>query len=467
LINSLFYTRKDNQKLFWFIFHVALGIIATISKPVLIFWFYFLFLVQFYKIFTTKKLYFKKIRLIYLLFYLSSFEILTRMAHTSPIIPDEIGKYFNFVLLTYGIIISSKIRDIGYYMLLLLIPGILSGYQAAPDYRYIVFNILGIINLCLGIVFFGKFVVHNIRVIFTLLRLLTYSLISALSFAIIRTPDYSDLSYTLNANFDVSGGFGSNQVSTAFGLGFFIMFYLWYKKIKVIGYYRIFDLILCLLFLFQGLLTFSRGGIIGGAIGVLLLFFYSGNKINNFLSFNNLKLIVFSIPLLILALFIANNLTHGNLLLRYQGETNSTLRGVVDKDLNHLTTNRLEIFLGDLDLFKNHPVFGVGVSNSMNLRIFREGVSAHVELSRLLAEHGIFGLIFAIIITYLFVIQRYKLRSPYSILYILAIIGLFTTFHAATRTFISPLLIPLMLVGFKSINKLNLAKTDSMNSLKL
>ena len=396
-----------------------------------------------------------------MIFYLSSFEILTRMADTTPIIPDEIGKYLNFFLLIYGILISVKTMDLGYYMLLLLIPGIIIGYRIQPDYRFIIYNILGIINLCLGIVFFGKLIIYNIRIIHNLIRLLSYSLISALCFAIVKTPTYTEFTNTLNANFEASAGFGSNQVSTAFGLGFFLFFYLWYKNIRLIGYYRIFDLLFGMLFLFQGLLTFSRGGIIGGIIGVLLLFIFSGNKNVKFKIAQKLKLVVFGVALLIFVSFFVNKLTNGNLLLRYQGESNATLRGSVDKDLNHLTTNRSEIFMGDLDLFKNNPVFGVGVSNSAKLRIFREGVAAHVELSRLLAEHGILGLIFAIILTYLFIKERFKLRSSYSILYIFAIVGLFTTFHAATRTFISPLLIPLMLVSYKPKKKLALTKSSS------
>ena len=457
MIKNLFYIFKDSQKLFWFLFHIIIGIVSTNVKEILIIWFYLIFLVGLYKIASVKNLYKKQLNLIYLLFYLSSFEIITRMARTTPIIPDEIGKYFNFFLLSYAVIISDKRRVIGYFMLLLLVPSIIIGSHVAPDYRFIVFNILGLINLCLGVVFFGKFLLHSTEIVNNLLRLLSYSLISALSFAIIKTPDYNELAGTLNANIDASGGFGSNQVSTAFGLGFFIMFYLWFKNVKVVGYFNFLDLALALLFLFQGLLTFSRGGVIGGVIGVIMLLFYSGDAANRGF-IKKIKLVALGIPLLFISIVIANNLTDGNLLLRYQGETNSTLNGIKEKDLNHITTNRFEIFLGDIELFAKKPILGVGVSNSKNLRTVHENVAAHVELSRLLAEHGILGLIFFIILIYFFVIRVFILKTEYAILYILAIIGLYSSFHAATRTFISPLLIPLMLTKITVSNKTNVSR---------
>jgi hypothetical protein len=453
VIRSLFYSVKDKNRLFWFIFHVFIGIVSANTTNVLIFWFYSVLFLGLFQIIQIVNSFDKKLALIFLQFYLSSFEIISRMARTSPIIPDEIGKYLNFFLLLYAILISNKRRNIGFYLVILLIPGIILGYGYVPDYRVLVYNILGMINLCLGLVFFGSLILSDIGIIQNMLRLLVYSLIAALSFAIVKTPDYDDLANSLSANFDASGGFGTNQVSTAFGLAFFLVFYLWNSNVKIIGYLRIFDLLLSMLFLFQGLLTFSRGGIIGGVIGVIMVLLFVNNRVNKWK--DNLRIIAIGLPLLFSSIYVANILTNGNLILRYQGETNATINGIKDKDINHITTNRYEIFLGDIELFLKNPIMGVGVSNSKYLRNLHEGVGAHVELSRLLAEHGIFGLIFFIVLLNLFFRKRKYLLNENSILYILAIIGLYTTFHAATRTFISPLIIPLILVKIRKVSVVN------------
>ena len=144
----------------------------------------------------------------------------------------------------------------------------------------------------------------------------------------------------------------------------------------------------------------------------------------------------------------ANEVTGGSLLLRYQGETAGTLSGSKEKSLNNMTTNRYDIFLSDLELFEVSGIMGVGAGASKYLREHHNGVITHVEVSRLVSEHGIFGIIFILLVFYLF----YKVyRSPNHILFkgiLLAFItvGWYTTFHAATRTYISPLLMGLSMI---------------------
>jgi hypothetical protein len=61
-----------------------------------------------------------------------------------------------------------------------------------------------------------------------------------------------------------------------------------------------------------------------------------------------------------------------------------------------------------------------------------------------------------IIFLYLIFILANKmkyLKTEYSILVILFIVGLYTTFHAATRTFISPLIMALACIPISSIQK--------------
>ena len=82
------------------------------------------------------------------------------------------------------------------------------------------------------------------------------------------------------------------------------------------------------------------------------------------------------------------------------------------------------------------------------------GVAAHVELSRLLAEHGILGLFYFIILLVIgWRVYQNKGNPKYTaLLFSLYILALYTTFHAATRTFITPLLLSLSTVKIVDIN---------------
>lgn len=444
----------------WFLLHLGLGLLSLISNFFVIGWFYLVLIEAVYFIYLARSEDAKHLRIINLLIYIAPFEIITRMVKCSPLIPYELGKYITFVLLLWGLSFSKQSNKSGYLLIALLVPGIILGWPKAPDYRHIIFNIMGLINLGLGMAYFGGLYLNKIK--FDLnngLRLLTYSLFIALIYAFLKTPDYEEIDFKLGANFEASGGFGSNQVSTAFGLGMFLCFYLWQQGTSFSGFGRFVDLVLSGLFLFQGLLTFSRGGIIGGVLAIVLFILwsqrYSATGVKNRLKNVNLgKIVFFSIPILVLLTLYANTITKGNLLLRYQGETHGTLMGAKENDLNNLTTGRFEIFLADLKIFSDYPILGSGVSVSSKIRTYHTGAAAHVELSRLLAEHGIFGIIvFLVLISGLFSLYVNK-KNGLVILLIISIIGFYTTFHAATRTFLSPLLMSIAYLPKRSL-KLN------------
>ena len=64
------------------------------------------------------------------------------------------------------------------------------------------------------------------------------------------------------------------------------------------------------------------------------------------------------------------------------------------------TTGRLGAATTDLQVFSENPILGVGVGRSIEFHDTIEGISlaAHTEYTRLLAEHGLFGLLAIIII---------------------------------------------------------------------
>ena len=86
------------------------------------------------------------------------------------------------------------------------------------------------------------------------------STIPTLIYVIIRTPELALLNFTLNANFQATAGFGSNQVASILGIGMFLSFYAWMNKHLFSGNHSL-DGLFIGLFAYQGFLTFLRGGI--------------------------------------------------------------------------------------------------------------------------------------------------------------------------------------------------------------
>jgi O-antigen ligase len=295
----------------------------------------------------------------------------------------------------------------------------------------------------LAVVFFQKQEVNKDNFV-DILRLLLYPLVSVLTFTVLGSPSLEDVEFILGANFATSGGFGSNQVSTALGLGAFLVFILWRKKEGFSGYLWL-DVVFLLLFVFRGLITFSRGGMIGGALGIIIFLLLDRGITGDGRVIKPVKAILTAIPVFIIlavTFTYANKVTGGLLSKRYQGETPGTLAGRKEKTLNVFTSNRLQIFKDDLKLWKEHPILGVGVGASRYLRDESKDFLSHIEISRLLSEHGAMGLLYVLILFKLgWDIFKYQKGMVYgAILISFYIIALFTTFHSAMRTYVSPLL---------------------------
>ena len=449
------YLIDKKTPLFWMILHVILGGICIVTPLPLILWFYLVLGTTLYVLITSRAHSF--IFIVFLIAYTVSFELLARMSQTSPYIPYELGKYLLFVILLLGIVKGYRNGRIGWLMLFLLLPGVFIDISGVVGFKNIVFNLLGPLNVALAIIFFRSQAVseEDFR---SILRLLILPMISVLAFVIIKTPDFGEVEFNLGANFQASGGWGSNQVATALGLGAFITFIFWRHKWNLTGF-RWLDFVLLLLFTLRGLMTFSRGGMIGGVLGIMMLLLYETDEneteprliryARNFLKV---------IPIILLFIFVfryADRVTEGNLALRYKGETPGTMAGTKEKTLNVFTSNRLNVFKDDLSLWREHPILGVGAGASSFIRKHTRGIAAHVELSRLISEHGIPGLTYFLILTGLGLqILRSARRSTYGpILLAIFVLAIFTTFHSAMRTYISPLLIGISLCSVIDLDR--------------
>ncbi|WP_133554088.1 O-antigen ligase family protein [Algoriphagus boseongensis] len=373
------------------------------------------------------------------------------MAKTSPYIPYELGKYLFSAGMIWGILRYQTGGKAGWVMLMCLLPALFIDFSGKVTQADLVFNVLGPLNVALVVVFFYHQKIH-VKHFASLIRLMIYPILGVLSYSIIKSPDFDQVEFALGANVDWSGGFGSNQVSTLFGLGALLMFILMINRWVFSGIFLLDALILFGLS-FQGLLTFSRGGMLGAVLGIFIILLYLRTaNLKSRIKYQLPKVGKYVIPAIlvgVMAYLVVDELTSGMLSLRYTGETAGTLQGTKVKSLNTVTTGRLEIFLGDVDLWLDHFFIGVGAGASGFLRETMHGTVAHVELSRLLAEHGLFGFIYFLILCYL----GWKLVAEHpnpmirGILVAFFAVAIYTTFHAAMRTFVTPALVGLSLLA--------------------
>ncbi|MEP1087403.1 O-antigen ligase family protein [Algoriphagus sp.] len=435
--------------LFWTLFHVLLGAASSISPYALIIWFYLVVISSFFVVLRLKS-YFP---FLVLISYLISFELLARMSQTSPFIPYELGKYLLFFMLLVGIIKFGVRNKLGFVLVLLLLPSVFFDLSGEVDKGAIVFNLLGPLNVGLVVCFFYGRKLERSKFI-KLLRISILPLVSVLASTIFKTPSYTDLEFTLGANSAVSGGGGSNQISTLLGVGMFLSFIFLINRWNLTGK-RYLDFLLFFLFAFQGLLTFSRGGMIGGILGILIVIFFilvSNSAVKRRYNLPRLaKIFVMAVILMLFTFQVANNLSGGLLMLRYLGETEGTLAGTKEKTLDSFTTGRVTIFTDDLELWYDNFVFGVGAGASSYLREGSQFYLTHVELSRLLSEHGVLGLVYFLILLYFLIKLTFSKKPPMEkgILLAFFIIALYTTFHAAMRTYLTPLFIGLSLLNLQ------------------
>jgi hypothetical protein len=366
-------------------------------------------------------------------------EVLSRMSY-APFVPKEIGKYF--ILLAILLLIirqrgsSPRILNMtGLVILACLIPSALYALISFDlNYEKWVFNFLGIAELAILSVLASKERFSQ-KEILILLKFMAAFLVPILIFLTFRTPDFNEITFSLGANGETSGGFGSNQVSTILGLGLLINLVLVLLKKPfhgnmvawaIIGYS-----------LFRGLLTFSRGGMLVAGIAFFIFFIIFINPGSKAL----VRTLVTGFFMILVGGFIfqySNSITGNLLSLRYQGETAGTLSGSREKDINLITSGRISIMEADFEIFKESMFTGVGPGRSMEIRSSqgKGDYVAHIEFSRLMAEHGLGGLASAIVLLFfaIYWTLRQKSRTQKAIVACFFILAIGTTFHAAMRT---------------------------------
>lgn len=363
--------------------------------------------------------------------YVVGVEVFLRMTEGNPI--HELSKYLVIFFLIFGMFYRgfSKSSFIYIVFLLLLVPGVIIGANElnfdTNIRKAIAFNISG--PVCLAI---ASIYCYNNLVTFNFMnKLFVYvgmPIISMTTYLFLYTPSVKDVITGTQSNFETSGGFGPNQVSTILGLGmfvFFTLFLIFSKTKKEI----ILNIIIVLIMFFRGIVTFSRGGIITAVIMVLLLMLITYIYSNKLAKTKLISIIFFSIIGGILVWTYSVIQTNGMIENRY---ANQDARGRVKEDR---LGGREKIAKTEIQMFLDNPIVGIGVAKNKEYRqdMLGVGVATHNEITRMLAEHGLLGVIglLVLIITPLMLLLNDKQN-----IFLLSffIFWALTINHAAMRT---------------------------------
>jgi len=204
--------------------------------------------------------------------------------------------------------------------------------------------------------------------------------LSIATLVFVSTSAIENLEFGSNSSSATSGGFGPNQVSAVLGLGLlFAVLMLFDRKLS----WRLRGVLLALstVFAVQSALTFSRGGLGLAFAGVVAAMTYLVRNARTRVTLVVLAAVFFGV---------------GNYIVVPQLEV-FTKGKIVERYASIDSTGRTELAGMDLQIFQEHPVMGVGPGLASDLRkqLGHSG-AAHTEFTRMLAEHGILGLLAAL-----------------------------------------------------------------------
>jgi hypothetical protein len=345
-------------------------------------------------------------RLIYLLAYIAGSEMLWRM--TKAVIFWEFGKYA-LILLSFLAICrwGRKIQIAPLAFGLCLLPAVimtLNDYPLEVARQEISFNLSGPIALAITAWFFLNQRLNWQQVQRVLLCLIVP--ITGVAFLVLfKLFSVGNIEFTLHSNFVTSGGFGPNQVSAILGLGALCCYIYVINQNK----FNTSDLVLAvvgLLLLLQAFLTFSRGGVASflGAAIISAPFFLKGHgkKSIGYILGGILILLLF-----VLLMVTVNDWTGDHLSERFS-ETD--------------TTGRWEMLQKDINIWQENFFLGTGPGGSKYARSQTAGlggtvlrghqIAAHTEYSRILAEHGLLGIIALLLLLFMFIQTFREQKTP-------------------------------------------------------
>ncbi len=353
--------------------------------------------------------------------YVGVSDVFWRMTHSRA--PWELPKYIlalGAVVLMVRFMKGRAVSSLSLAFLLVLIPGILLTIGTeSPSFARDNFASyeMGLISFGLGAMAFRHMIATQPDAwnagwlaIGPLIATLTVT-----THALLTNPD---IDFSGNSNVAAAGGYGPNQVSSALGLIMLIIALLAFLPPAR----KVWPLMLSVgvWALWGTFLTFSRGGIYSLVLaGSAMLLVGAASRGARARSIATLAVAAVAVYV---AFSSANDFS-GNWLDSRYDSANSTGRSTI-----------AEL---DMAVFFSNPLLGVGTGRASEFR--GEGhlahAAAHTEFTRVLAEHGIFGLA-ALGILFALLIKAYRRTiSHWNRMMVvgLAVWSLTTMIHAATR----------------------------------
>lgn len=362
--------------------------------------------------------------------YVVGVEVLLRM--TNGMILNEFGKYSVLFFMFLGMIYSGFNKNGLLYgiFLLLLIPGIILSTTAlnfeTNIRKAIAFNISG--PVCLGI---SSIYCYQRKISFDRLKQVITAfcmpLVVTVVYLFFYAPNVKDVITGTQSNFETSGGFGPNQVSTILGLGVFVFFVqlLMNSKSRLL---QVINAGFVLTFAFRGIVTFSRGGVITAVVMIflfLLVLFFQANK--------NAKP---KITVIIILSFLTGLGVWGYSSFETKGFINKRYANedALGRRKKSILSGREVLIASEWQMFLDNPILGVGVGKNKELRKQQTGIdlATHNEITRMLAEHGLFGVIDLLILFFTPLFLFFNNRQNILALSFL-VFWLLTINHAAMR----------------------------------
>jgi len=395
---------KKNKELFLLVLHIVLGLlvfaIPFTSKLINI----LVMAGSFLYVFSARN---KTLAILLTCAYLATSDVFFRM--TNGLILYESRKYLLIVFAFIGLFYEfTKSKGYVYiiYVLLLLSTIVFTEYDLEEEIRkMIAFNLSGPISLG----FFAFYCYKRKVTMQELSKILFFAalpVVSMLTYLYLYTPSTKEVVMSTGSNFATSGGFGPNQVATTLGIGIFV-FITRLVLNKVTKTQSVLEFLILGACVFRGLVTFSRGGVLAALIAAgffIAITFLRGNKA---LVFKINKMLIVFVLTGMGVWFYAVSQTSGLIENRY---LNQNAAGIEKEDVS---TGRVDIAALEFQAFLDNPIFGLGVGKSKHYRFEKTGVKAasHNEMSRILSEHGAFGMFAFLILFFTPLVYRVQNRN--------------------------------------------------------
>jgi hypothetical protein len=392
--------------------------------------------------------------------YCTGSEVLLRMTHS--VLNYEFAKYILIGLAVLGIFYNGLSRKSWPYWIYLLAftPSLFFENDINNISRRllngIVFDLSG--PICLGVIaIYAVDKKLSLTTMNSILFAIGLPILSCSMYVFLYSPDISIYLRGVNSNYFFSGGFGPNQVATVLGFGMFIFFTQFMinsaTKIRFVVHLLIFTF-LCYL----GFMTFSRGGMITGCLICIVFLFSIYRNSKTYGKKKSKQGLLYFVSVLLIVITLISYQTNGLILKRY---TNLDHRG---KSVKDSVTDRDELAKIQINLFVENPIFGIGLGEGMKIleKEKLRSVRSHDELTRLIANHGILGLLNILILIITPLLLHYKLKQN---IYLVTFFTFWflTINHSGMRIALPAFLYALMLlkvsidddIFFKTPNKLN------------